>query len=90
VIVTASGQSVNDTEWHLYVVTYDGSTLRLWLDGVEVESLPFTGRVARNVDRAVHLGGDPWGAAFDGLLDEVRIYDKALVEAEIGDLYNSP
>lgn len=90
VSVTAEGLSTDDTQWHLYVVTYDGATVRLWLDGAEVENTPFTGRIACNVDRPVHLGGDPWGAAFDGRLDEIRIYDKALSETEITDLYAVP
>jgi len=90
VSLTAEGLDNADTDWHLYGVTYDGADVRLWLDGVEVETAQLTGRVARNVDRPIHLGGSPWGAAFDGLLDEVRVYDKALSSAEITDLYATP
>jgi PKD repeat protein len=90
VSLSADGLANADTEWHLYVLTYDGAVVTLWLDGIAVESAPFTGRVARNVDRAVQIGGDPWGAAFDGQIDEVRIYDKALSGTEIADLYASP
>jgi hypothetical protein len=90
VSLPADGLANADTEWHLYVLTYDGAVATLWLDGIAVESAPFTGRVARNVDRAVQIGGDPWGASFDGQIDEIRIYDKALSGTEIAALYALP
>jgi hypothetical protein len=90
VSVSATALQNNDTNWHLYVMTYDGSAVRLYLDAVVVGESPFSGRVARNVDRAVYLGADPWGENFSGRLDEVRIYDKALSETEIQALFDAP
>lgn len=87
--VSAAGLSNHDTEWHHYLLVYDGSIVTLWLDGASVGSEPFTGKVARNVDRPIHIGGDPWGASWNGLIDEVRIYDKALSEPEIQALYTA-
>lgn len=72
------------------MLTYDGTTVTLYLDGAEVTTAPLADRVARNVDRAVNIGGSPWGPTFDGRLDEVRIYDKALSATEVDELYLSP
>jgi hypothetical protein len=57
------------------------------LDTVLVNTLPCTGRVASNADRDVYIGKDPWGTTFNGLIDEVRIYDRALPQNEIADLF---
>jgi subtilisin-like proprotein convertase family protein len=65
--------------------TYDGSTMRLYLDGTEVGSLAISGDVG---------GGDGVRLShptetMDGLLDEVIIYKRALDSAEVEDLYRS-
>ncbi|MFH2008734.1 MAG: LamG-like jellyroll fold domain-containing protein [bacterium] len=90
VSVSADGLPNDDTGWHHYVLTYDGAAVTLYLDGAEVTTTPHTGRVARNVDRPVNIGGSPWGPTFDGRLDEVRIYDKALSAVEVDALYTVP
>ena len=78
-----SGLSPNVGVWQHIAATYDGSTARFFLDGVEVASSPFTGLVGNsNTWRIGAYGATPSGF-FDGLIDNVRIYDRALVAAEI-------
>ena len=64
--------------------TYDGATLRLFVDGVQVASKAQTGaivlpRVASAVDRWQRR----YGENFNGRVDEVRVYRVALSQAEI-------
>ena len=80
--------ATNDTEWHHYAQTYDGSTARIYLDGEELKSEQFSGSVAVNPSRKLYIGKNPWGNSFDGTIDEVRIYDRALTSQEILALYN--
>jgi len=70
--------------FHHVAGTYDGSFMLLYLDGVEVGSLAVIGRVATGTN--VQLSGED--ETLDGLLDEVKIYNRALSEAEILELYN--
>lgn len=73
-------------DWQHVAGVFDGSELRLYHDGVEIASNNATGTLAQEPGIAVALGNQPPGAGarpFDGLLDEVRIYDRALSESEI-------
>lgn len=74
---------VDDTNWHHYAITYNGSTIIAYLDGVECSRIKCSGKIKRDASRAVVIGRNPWGNSFEGLMDEIRIYDRALSEAEI-------
>ena len=79
---------VKDTNWHHYAITYDGANIVMYLDGKECSRLACSGKISRDASRAVVIGRDPWGDSFEGLMDEVRIYDRALSEDEIGQIMN--
>jgi hypothetical protein len=69
--------------WSHLAATYDGSDLRLFVDGVEVASTPRTGELATS-SNPLEIGGDSfYGQHFSGLIDEVRVYNTALTEAQI-------
>jgi chitodextrinase len=71
--------AVNDTDWHHYEMTYDIRTGKaaLLVDGVELSTGDGSGKVRwDSCDlRDIYIGKDPWGDAFDGLIDELVIYD---------------
>ena len=63
--------------WTYLAATYDGSELRLYVDGDEVSSIPETATI-RSSANPLEIGGDHiYGHFFSGLIDEVRIYDVA-------------
>jgi hypothetical protein len=70
-------------EWHHIAGTWDGSTMRLYLDGVEIASGPFSGTIGYD-SNPVLIGGEddgagvPGGHMFSGAIDEVRITNVAL------------
>jgi hypothetical protein len=69
--------------WHHLALTYNGAVIRLYLDGVEVIDQPQTGAVATS-NNPLKIGGNAvWGEWFSGLIDEVRIYNRALTAADI-------
>ncbi|WP_341716637.1 LamG-like jellyroll fold domain-containing protein [Micromonospora sp. FIMYZ51] len=76
--------------WSHLAVTYDGSTARLYVNGTRVAQTSLTG--ALDVDGgAVTIGGNEvWGEYFSGLIDEVRIYNRALDAASIQADMNTP
>ena len=81
-ITTAA--SVPIGEWHHVAITYEPGAQRIYLDGVQVASAAYGGQLRLN-DLPLYIGVDYnfVSRAFDGLLDEVRIYDKALTPAEV-------
>ncbi|NUT54740.1 MAG: LamG domain-containing protein, partial [Thermoleophilia bacterium] len=69
--------------WQHLAATFDGATARYYIDGVEVASRAFSGTVGTaNTWRIAAYGAGP-GGFFDGLIDEVRVYDRALSAAEV-------
>ncbi|MCI0591228.1 MAG: LamG domain-containing protein, partial [Gammaproteobacteria bacterium] len=69
--------------WVHLAGTYDGKTERLYVDGVQVGSLKVSGNI-QVTDGVLRIGGNsPWGEYFNGRIDEIRVYDRALTAAEI-------
>jgi hypothetical protein len=72
--------------WTHIATTYDGTTQRLFINGVEVSSRPQTGAIAVGTGNLRIGGNDVWaGEYFQGLIDEVRVYNRALTAAEIAE-----
>jgi glucose/arabinose dehydrogenase len=69
--------------WSHLAATYDGAALRLFLNGTQIASKAQTGSAVVSTG-VLRIGGNSiWGERFRGLIDEVRIYDRALATAEI-------
>jgi hypothetical protein len=69
--------------WTHLAGTYDGTTLRLFVNGVQAGSTPISGAIATSAG-VLRIGGNSlWGEFFQGRIDEVRIYNRALSAAEI-------
>lgn len=69
--------------WSHIAATYDGTTLRLYVNAVEQGSLAVTGLLPASVV-PLYLGGGPAaGETLAGTLDEIRIYRRALTVEEI-------
>ena len=70
--------------WSHVAVTVAGGTGRLYVNGTQVASAPATGAAA-NTALPLRIGGNNvWSDEFfGGLIDEVRVYDRALTAAEV-------
>jgi len=71
------------TQWHHYAGTFDGSTIRLYIDGAEVASTPRTGKI--NADRGVMFIGrdDGFSRYFNGQIAEVQVWQTARTDEDI-------
>ena len=78
--------------FHHLVGTYDGSKLRLYIDGIEVSSIDKTGNIVHTTD-SLTMGAINEPASrqdfFNGTIDEVAIYNRALSAPEISSHYNN-
>lgn len=80
--VTGAGTLPLNT-WSHIAMTYDGANMRLYRNGVQVGLRAQTGSTAVSTGM-LRIGGNAvWGEYFAGLIDEVRVYDRALTAAEI-------
>jgi alkaline phosphatase D len=77
--------------WAHVVMTFDSTHLRLYLDGSEVavHELPVPGPAAETAGLIIggHRAGT--GRNFDGMIDEVALWSRALSSGEITVLHNS-
>ena len=70
--------------WIHVAMIYDGAEMVIYADGVEVGSATKTGVIDADASVPAAIGNQPQnGKSFDGILDEVRIYNRALTPAEI-------
>ena len=75
--------NLDNNTWSHLATTYDGATLRLYVNGVQVASKAQTGSLATSAS-PLTIGGDAIdGQFFKGRIDEVRVYRAALSQAEI-------
>jgi hypothetical protein len=81
----SSGININ-TKWNYVVLTYDRGKLSIFLNGI----------LCSETDRALNTNGsnlvfgceiDSFDNPYDGKLDDIRIYNRALSEAEVKALY---
>ena len=74
--------------WHHVVVTYDGNTIKLYLDGNLVDSESFEGGI-RSSRQAYKLGFTTLQYYFwKGALDDLRFYSGTLSASDVQKLYN--
>ena len=75
---------VDDDIWRIYHVTYDGATMRMYINGSEIENLgSLSGSVATSGDDlllGVNAGADEW---HKGLTQHIALFDKALTAGQI-------
>ncbi len=82
--VTVQGGTISTGTWHHVAVTWDGTTVRLYVDGSEVDTAPASGSLAADVSTDVVVGNRSDGTAgFDGEIDHVEIGHLALTATEI-------
>jgi hypothetical protein len=86
-----NGQAeVSANQWHHVVGVYDGSQMRMYVDGKLDAARPWNKGIGSN-DWPVYIGenAERTGRFWNGLIDDVRIYNYALKEADIIALYKS-
>jgi hypothetical protein len=84
-----SDRVLNDNQWHHVAATYDGEVMHCYIDGMEKgHPVKNPGPLKKTswdlcVGNSVVEYTDGAFVAYDGLIDEVRIYNRALSAAEI-------
>lgn len=77
------------SEWYHAALTYDGSDIRIYLNGTEEDSFSESSMSSPSTDNffiGQEINGD---RRFDGRIDDARIYGRALDAGEVSALYAS-
>lgn len=96
---TTGGQSISSrtvtiNAWHHAALSYDGTTMRLYLNGNMVTSANVTITFANQIQFLIGANGDgpsPGGyyGGFNGIIDDIFVYNRALQQCEISQLYSA-
>lgn len=89
-----STTEIGDSDWHHIVVVWDGTTKFFYIDG-ELDKSVLLGAItiaddSKPLEFAAHWGYTDNNNPFHGIIDEIRIYDRALSKSEIKELYGNP
>jgi hypothetical protein len=78
--------------WTHLAVTYNGSTMTFFVNGVAQTPVTVGSGAIAETNGAIRIGGNnsSTGEFFQGLIDEVRVYNRALSAAEITTDMNAP
>ena len=90
VAFTEAPSAISPNAWTHIAQTYDGSTIRLYVNGALVRSLAQTGALETNSSPLSIGGTNAYGEFFEGHIDDVRVYDRALSVSEISSDMNAP
>jgi hypothetical protein len=95
----STGKRMDDGQWHHLAATYDGAVQRFYLDARLFTNFLWQGRVPDNnydltigANRSNPESSAPGelGASFNGLMDEVMMFNRALSPDEVRQLYELP
>lgn len=77
-------------QWYFIASVYDGSKIRQYVNGTAVDSVAFSYTIVAD-SRPLMIGADTPGffEVFDGKIDDLRIYNRALSPGEIAELAGS-
>jgi hypothetical protein len=89
-VKASGGSALPLNTWSHVAGTYDGATLRLYVNGVQVATKAQAGALPTSTSPLRIGGNSAWGEYFSGLIDEVRVYNRPLSAAEIGTDMTTP
>jgi Concanavalin A-like lectin/glucanases superfamily/F5/8 type C domain len=79
-----STTNVNDNLWHYVVGTYDGSSLKIYVDGTQAGALATANTPSTSVSNNLFIGQNgAGGEQYIGKLDQISIWNTALTQAQI-------
>ncbi len=92
VTLSAWDGDLTENQWVFGAMTFDGFWMRLYKDAQEVGTRFKFGWLWTDEDVPAWIGGNPDSASsrpFDGLIDEVAIFNRALTQEQLESLYES-
>jgi hypothetical protein len=84
--------NLNDGNWHHYLVTFEsGNTFKLYVDNTYI-GIKTASASSLNTGSGLFIGAASYGAGpqrfFDGLIDEVGIWNTVLTSTQVAEIYN--
>ena len=82
-------QAMNGGTWYHIVGTYNWTTLTLYINGTSIGTKASSGNWTSSYSNQSAIWADvAWGTKFDGKIDEVGVWNRAITSTEVTSLYN--
>lgn len=88
-VPVTSTTALSNGTWYFVAVTYDGTTIKLYVNGSEEASASYTAHTASGSDFRVGGSTQYSSRLWDGMIDEMGAWSRALSSAEVSSLYSS-
>jgi glucose/arabinose dehydrogenase/PKD repeat protein len=82
--------AVPTNTWSHLAMTWDGLTIRMYVNGTQVASSALTGTAVTSSSPLRMGGNGVWDEWFSGTIDDVRVYNRALTAAQIAGDRDTP
>ncbi len=86
--LSSASTPLNDNRWHFVTASRQGTTIKLFVDGIQKDTQQLSGSTTNSAVMAFGVWPN-YVNYYNGLLDEIRIYNRALTDDEITQLYQS-
>lgn len=87
-VYTHSKTKLEYSKWYHFACTYDGSKIEIYINGKLESTYAGEGNIVYPASKNLYLGRSDYGANYlYGVIDETRIYNRALSESEIKLIY---
>lgn len=86
-----ASDSLGKNSWHMVTVVYASGQLKFYTDGVLTDTKTNSVSAFKQSIAPLYIGTrylSPWTGGFIGMIDDIRIYNRALSDQEITALYN--
>ena len=86
-----TGPDIRDGQWHFLAGTWNGTTIALYVDGIQADSLSGAAGTRTTNSGPLTIGAGWYGTMdyLQGAIDEVRVYGRALSAYELQESYFS-
>lgn len=82
----------NDGKWHYVLLTYNGSLLRLDVDGKQISTKNTNGAIPDTTgEQPLRIGANSLDKDkfYNGSIDEIRVWNRGLTDSEISQIYTN-
>lgn len=85
--VSTTAASLADGKWHCLAGTWDGTTMRVYADGVEQKNTAASGTLSHDTS-VLHIGAYAIGSEWcTGSVDEVAVFNTTLTPTQVVDIH---
>lgn len=82
-------QNISSNVWYHYVFVLDATGGKIYLNGQLIDSHPWTGTSGSSTSQSLWKIGGYYNSWYKGKIDDIGVWNRALTQQEITNLYNS-